>query len=157
MARVKPTKREGWLPLFSVGVKECEEHSLSLYDNWNSLYNIQKNISLVVLRAFLGEYAVYILKYWESFIFIINLRENGDAFYFSCRWEIPDNQVLVTKLWQQAADHFSWKGDNGEKMEHTVSYFFLLIPLPLEHRGLWDFVYRQNASPTSTKKKLFIS
>lgn len=41
-------------------------------------------------------------------------------------------------------------------MEHTVSYFFLLIPLPLKHRGLWDLVYRQNASPTSTKKKLFM-
>lgn len=131
---------------------------LFLSDGWNScLYNIPK-IAYIVFSTFLGEYAAYVLKYWESFISTINLRKNEDTFYFSCRWEIPDNQVLLTKSWQQAAAHFSRNGDNGGKMAQAVSYFFLLIPLPIKPTGLGEIKFMdKNASPTLAKKKWFIT
>lgn len=48
-----------------------------------------------------------------------------ETLYFSCRWEIPDNQVLLTKSWQQVEIIFHWQGDNGKKMAHTK------FPIPL--------------------------
>lgn len=128
-----PTQQRKWADFFfSLWRSESEgwgrpRVELFLSDGWNScLYNIPK-IAYIVFSTFLGECAAYVLKYWESFISTINLRKNGDTFYFSCRWEIPDNQVLLTKSWQQAAAHFSRKGDNGGKMAQAVSYFFSFL------------------------------
>lgn len=60
-----------------------------------------------------------------------------ETLYFSWRWEIPDNQVLLTKSWQQVEIIFHWQGDNGKKMAHT-KFPIPLIPLPLKHQGLWE-------------------
>lgn len=162
MIYANPTKKVGWFLLFpvTVRVRGWGRPPVELFpsDGWNScLYNIPK-IAYIVFSTFLGECAAYVLKYWESFISTINLRKNGDTFYFSCRWEIPDNQVLLTKSWQQAAAHFSRKGDNGGKMAQAVSYFFPLIPSPIKHAGLWEIWFMdRNASPTLAKKKWFIT